>query len=358
MKTIGLSFLVILAGCVNKSHDTKTEENPSGLNDTIVSEITDEEISDADEDSTDSATGDEAEGTSGGYVCVSEDGKVTIESGIYEGGGTAPDYWAEWTIVGDNGKKRKISFNYSSYHDRVHAIHKNDGSTYYLVSCSAKTSSAFTDEWLEAYRIVGDSIWEVNITDGDRKRDEYGFHISYDIPGWYFATNGEGYDWIFEYDPATQNLYVPLVDDEEILDRYDVWHFNGDRFVHTGHQPHKGLHDSLAKYNRLISSFNTKDYIIRIDSLDSRELRYASWKRPKTIAEKPDIIITGGKREEHYAAPDELKRCDDYRFTKDGYEYIVNYCETKLISHGFGEHHDFLLVKKGDKIILKQPEKH
>ena len=46
----------------------------------------------------------------------------------------------------------------------------------------------------------------------------------------------------------------------------------------------------------------------------------------------------------------------DYRFTKDGYEYIVDYCETKLISHGFGEHHDFLLVKKGDKIILKQPE--
>ena len=42
MKTIGLSFLVILAGCVNKSHDTKADENSSELNDTIESEITED----------------------------------------------------------------------------------------------------------------------------------------------------------------------------------------------------------------------------------------------------------------------------------------------------------------------------
>ena len=343
MKALYLSFLVILAGCANKVQNTDATKKPT---DTINTEV---EIDDCDEV-------DDDEESVGGHVCVSDDGKIAIESGIYPYGGTSPDYWAEWTILTDDGKKHTLRFDNSSYHDRVHAIHKNDGSTYYLVDCSAKTSSVFTDEWLEAYKIVGDTICEVNIIDGVSKADKYEFYISYDIPSWYFATNGEGYDWLMEYDPESKNLYVPLVDNNEIIDRYEVWHFNGDRFECIGHQQHKGLHDSLAKYNRLIKYFNTKDYIIRVDSLDSHELRFASWKRPKSISDKPDIVIKGGKRKVHYAAPDELKRCDDYQFTKGGFEFIVNYCETQFTSHGIGTHHDFFLIKMRDKVLIKQPK--
>lgn len=107
-------------------------------------------------------------------------------------------------------------------------------------------------------------------------------------------------------------------------------------------------------YNHLICYFVTKDYIVCIDSLDSRELRYVLWTKPKTKADTPDIVLTGGQRRKYTAAPDELKRCDDFRFANGSYEYVVNFCETKLSDEGYGEHHDYLLVTKDGKILVKQ----
>ena len=97
--------------------------------------------------------------------------------------------------------------------------------------------------------------------------------------------------------------------------------------------------------------FTTKDYIVRVDSLNSHTLRYASWKKPKTMADKPDVVITGGKRRQHPAAPDELERCDDYRFTHGDYEYIANYCETDTAK---SIHQDYLLIRRNGKVVVKQ----
>lgn len=187
--------------------------------------------------------------------------------------------------------------------------------------------------------------------DGSNKVEENDFEIIYCIPNWYFATNGDGYDWLFEYDAKSRNLYVPIPKDGDIIDRYKVWHFNGKRFVALGEQPHKDMHKSLGRYNRLICYFTTKDYIVRVDSLNSHTLRYASWKKPKTMADKPDVVITGGKRRHHPAAPDELERCDDYRFTHGGYEYIANYCETDTAK---SIHQDYLLIRRNGKVVVKQ----
>lgn len=289
-----------------------------------------------------------------GQVFVSEDGRVTIESDICPLSGTAPDYWVKWTIINDKGEKHELRYDNTYCNSTVHALHKRDGSTYYIVNCSAKASSTDGYEWLEAYRIVGDSIQEVNVKDGGKKIDNSDFHANYCIPDLYFATNGAGYDWIFEYDAKDKSLYVPVVHGHEFIDRYRVWRFNGNHFVYMGEQPHKNLHKSLGKYNRLISYFTTKDYIVRVDSLDSHELRYASWMKPKTISDEPDIILKGGKRREYHVGPDEYGKCDDYYFTNGGYEYIVNYCETTHKDDGYGEHHDYLLVKGGDMVIVKQ----
>lgn len=204
---------------------------------------------------------------------------------------------------------------------------------------------------MEAYRIVGDTIREVNVKDGSNKIEENDFEIIYCIPNWYFATNGDGYDWLFEYDAKSRNLYVPIPKDGDIIDRYKVWHFNGKRFVALGEQPHKDMHKSLGRYNRLMCYFTTKDYIVRVDSLNSHTLRYASWKKPKTMADKPDVVITGGKRRQHPAAPDELERCDDYRFTHGDYEYIANYCETDTAK---SIHQDYLLIRRNGKVVVKQ----
>lgn len=292
-----------------------------------------------------------------GHVCVSEDKRVTIESGVYPDGGTSPDYWSKWTIVNSKGVKHELKFENASYMKNVHALQKSDGTTYYIVYCSGRASSTDGYGWLEAYRIVGDSIKEVNVVDGGNRIDNNDFYVNYSIPDWYHTTNGAGYDWLFDYDSQSGKLYVPIAENQEIIDRYRVWKFNGERFIFTGEYPHKNLHESLEEYNRLICYFTTKDYVVRVDSLDSQELRYASWMKPQTMADAPDIVLRGGKRQQHPVDADKLRQCDDYRFTNRNYEYIVNHCETKSLGEGYGEHHDYLLVRTRDTILLKQEKR-
>jgi len=289
------------------------------------------------------------------HICESEDGRVTIKSDICPGGGTAPDYWSEWTVVGNSGNKHVIKMDDGSYQSKIHTIRKSDGSVYYIVKCFGKASSSDGYEWLKAYKIVADTIQEVNVIDGGKAVEDSDFSINYFIPHWYQATRGAGYDWLFEYDKASKNLYVPITTDDMIItDRYYVWHFNGRRFVNKGEQPHKDMHPTLGRYYCLISYFTTKDYIVRIDSLATKELRYAAWKKPKTMSDKPDIVIRGGKTHEFDAGYDELSPCNDYRFVNQGIEYIANYCETEPAHDGIGRHRDYLLVRKNGKVILKQ----
>lgn len=294
-------------------------------------------------------------GHESGRVCVSEDGRVSIESGIVPSSGTSPDFWAKWTITDDAGKKHVIEFPETPFQSKVHSITKKDGTVYYIVNCFYKSSSVNGSEWLEAYKIVGDTIQEVNVADGSSKINNHEFSIDYNIPSWYFATHGAGNDWILEYDIHTKNLYVPVTtEDGNLTDRYKIWHFDGNRFVCQSETSHKKLHKSLANYITLVRYATTRDYILRIDLLEGGMLRYASWKRPKTMADKPDIIIKGGKRQHYEVAPDKLRSCDDYRFHKGCFEYVINYCEAKKLDGGLGEHHDFLLVKRNGQVIVKQ----
>ena len=341
MKTIYiLTLTAALVACGMAAKDADTTVGQDAVSNTGMDDLTEE-------------TGNEGI-FEGGKICASEDGRVTIESGIYPDGGTSPDYWAKWTIVNEQGEKLVLRLAYTSFMSKVHSLQKSDGTAYYLVNCFGKASSVDGYEWLEAYKIVGDTIKKVNVIDGSDHVGNDDFSVNYEISHWYYTTNGAGYDWMFEYDTKTRRLYVPTTNEQVVLDRYQVWEFNGERFVCLGERPHKGLHESLEKYNCLICYFSTEDYIVRVDSLDSRELRYASWRKPKTMADTPDIVLTGGQRRKYTAAPDELRRCDDFRFANESYEYVVNFCETKLLGEGYGEHHDYLLVTKDGKMLVKQ----
>lgn len=332
--------LFILTAC-GSGYDKKRDTCPQDLTETISRTENPDSV--------------ELESYEDSHICVSEDGRVSIESGIVPGGGTAPDYWAKWTITDNTGKKHDIMNPETFYQSKIHTITKTDGTVYYIVNCYGKASSVDGYEWLQAYKIVGDTIQEVNVADGGSNIDNNEFSVNYNIPFWYFATNGAGYDWILEYDIHDKNLYVPVtMEDGIIVDRYKVWHFDGNRFVCQGERPHKNLHESLVNYKNLICYATTKDYILRIDSLDGDGLRYASWKKPKTMADKPDIIIKGGKKQHYEVAPDELCPCDDYRFCNGSFEYVVNYCEVKKLDDGFGEHHDFLLIMRNGKVMIKQ----
>lgn len=321
--------------------------------DTIPQDSTEANPKLTDSDSIDST---ESETYEKGHICISNDGRISIESGVGSDDGTSPDYWAKWTITDDTGKKHKIMSPETYYQSKIHTITKTDGTVYYIVNCYDKACSSDGYEWLQAYKIVGDTIQEVNVADGGSKINNAKFSVNYNIPSWYFATNGAGYDWILDYDIHTKNLYVPVTtENRTIVDRYMVWHFDGNRFVCQGEKAHKNLHPSLADYTALIRYATTKDYILRVDSIDGKGLRYASWKKPKTMADKPDIIVKGGKRRHYEVAFDELHPCDDYRFYNNSFEYVVNYCEVKRSDTGFGgEHNDFLLIKQNGKVIIKQ----
>lgn len=291
----------------------------------------------------------------GGKVSVSEDGVLSIESGVYADCGTSPEYWTIFRFIGRKGRTCRIVMDGSPFMQNVHAIHKDDGSTYYTVVCSGKESSFGGYNWLQAYRIVRNRIVRVSVTDGGKDYGQDRFSVTYSIPDWYFATWGAGYDWMFDYDAEKQNLYVPLSDGDYysiLTDRYRLWHFDGEKFVDRGERPHRDLHQSLAEYDCLIKYFTTKDYIVRVDSLKSKTLRYASWKRPKTMADAPDIVLAGGTRRQ---LPHASYEYDEFSFVNGGYEYIANYNEITPGKDGSGaDSRICLLVRYGDRIIFRQ----
>ena len=116
-------------------------------------------------------------------------------------------------------------------------------------------------------------------------------------------------------------------------------------FVDKGESPHKGLHQSLSQYARLAKYFRTKNYIIRVDKMNKGDYRYASWKSSSTMGDKPELIIYGGKYDEKKGS---------FSFTNEEFEYVVGYSEDKPISEGMYEHHEFLMVKKKGKVVLKE----
>lgn len=294
----------------------------------------------------------------GGHVSVSEDGRMTVESDAHPDGGTCPEYWAKYKFLNQRGDTCEVIEKYSPYISTVHSIRKHDGSTYYIVEGMVKASSSEAETRMMAYRIAGDTLRQVSVVDGGDKLEQNKFEMSYNVPNWYFATNGAGYDWIFEYEPKTRRLFIPLADKDNIYDltdRYRVWQFDGHRFVDKGEQAHKDLHPSVRAYHCLVRYFTTKDYIVRVDSLADRQLRYASWRKPKTMSDAPDLVLTGGVRRTFPSAPDEHKRDDEFAFRKGDMEYIVDHEEVVQDKNGSDTHScNYLLVKKRGRVVMKQ----
>ena len=289
------------------------------------------------------------------FTCVSEDGAMKFYSWNTGQGGTCPDYAVICQFLTKEGKLVTEDFcvkeDMPAWVSAVHSIKKDDGSTYYITTRSHRASSNDGYRWMDAFIIDHDTLKNVSVYDAGDDLDECGLEINYSISDWYYATNGEGWDWLFEYDAESRNLYVPqavFVDEiiPTISDRYMVYHFNGKEFVEKGESAHKNLHKSLSKYYRLASYFRTKNYLARIDWVDSKgTLRYASWKSTTDMSKQPDLTILGGKYNEEK---------DIYTFYNDGYEYVVGYSEDKPISEGLYEHHEYLLVRQDNKVVLKE----
>lgn len=288
------------------------------------------------------------------HTCVSEDGNIKFYSWNTGEGGTMPVYGVLCQYRTSDGGTKVVDLGKEdmdvAWARDVHSIKKDNRLTYYIVTRSHRISSNDGYMWMEAFVIDHDTLRSVSVLDSGDDLDECDWEVNYRISDWSYSTNDEGWNWLFEYNSRTRDLYVPIIVFIEesvpiISDRYKLYCFNGMEFVYKGESPHKGLHESVSCYKRLSKYFQTKNYIVRVDMMDDQTYRYASWNSSAGISEKPDIIIFDGKY-------DAKKDC--FTFINDGIEYIVGYSEYQPISEGIYEHHEFLLVKKDGKILLKE----
>ena len=57
------------------------------------------------------------------------------------------------------------------------------------------------------------------------------------------------------------------------------------------------MNPAVNRWKENILVCETKKFLIRIDYLDSKEFRYVSWSKPKTVKDKPDLILLKGVEE-------------------------------------------------------------
>lgn len=275
---------------------------------------------------------------------VSEDGRVKLASGNSSSVSGSVTSYSNISFTNSKGEKYVTPLGENTYGTGLHAIKKADGGTYYIVKWFCEGT-----EGLSAYTIVQDTFQWVSVMDGKAKTNawENNIELHYDYADWYEKTSGFGYDWTLTYDSKNQNLYIPQIDEaSQVTDRYEVFLFNGHRFVSQGVQPHRNLYKSLSNYNHLVLYFTTHDYIIRIDSLNNT-LRYASWEKPKTMSDRPDIILNGGRRHNYQGH-------DEFTFVNGDHEYIVNRTEATPSGDGVNDIHQFLLIQCKGTTLLKQ----
>ena len=235
-----------------------------------------------------------------------------------------------WRIDGSTDEEDEMDFG--CWTKAIYTFNRNDGQTIYVTESYFRESSSYGYSTLDAF----------NISDGKLKviedafvipNDNFHLGIEYIIPSWYFLTDGKGWDWIFSLDRNTQTFYVPVVDDLELLDQYDLYRFNGNKFVYAGREGGYWLHPSLRKFERLEKLAQVGKFLIRIDRISSGKFRYSSWSGTEDMTEKPDIVIENGKYHEEK---------DEYRFINGNYTYSIK----------TGEEGSKLVVMHNNEVIL------
>ena len=166
----------------------------------------------------------------------SEDGVVKVETWDTGTGGTSPNFRSEMYLKRPSGKYVKVNAEFLSdvFVQDLHCVRKNDGNCYYFAVCYGRASSIEATRWVKAFRLtINGGVMEVDLLDGKwRSEDErMKLYVDYDIPQWYDMFESCGFDWLFHYDASSCELYVPQTDGMNLLDGYDVLHFDGEKFV-------------------------------------------------------------------------------------------------------------------------------
>ena len=250
-------------------------------------------------------------------------------------GGTCPDIARYTLLKADDGTVHLLKGGHGSPQlIDIYQLKTTRGDKVYLLHEYFREWSSYGAAWGWGCRIKGPTLDTLALF----PHGDTAVGTEYSIPGWYFAANdGEGWGWLFEL--HGDDLYVPVVIDDGITDRYDLYHWNGTTFDSVGNVGNRRLHQSLQQYYELCTYFVTKGFRVRIDRMADDSYRYASWPRSKETSVRPDLVIEGGRY-------DEQKDC--YTFENEGYTYYVG---SFMVND---ENRRGLVVSKDGKVILKQ----
>ena len=234
-----------------------------------------------------------------------------------------------------------------------HWIHKifefycTDGSKLYVIisdeNLNGEISNHSITYILAAYKINKDIIVpeEAFVTnDKATQKIERVFNYSY---LWYYPD--EQHHDFAEVDSVKNVLYVGNEIDNEPIDRYQCFQFNGTNLIEIGESAPFWLHPSLHQYKRIVYLCSSNSLHIRIDDMGKGIYRYASWPRNSKFADAPSLIIFGNEMR-IADRDDSFKRA--LSFVNDGYEYRI-----LLIPGRWGSYAEELEIIKNGKVIQK-----
>lgn len=290
-------------------------------------------------------------------ITRSDDGKLTLYAYDTGLGGTSPDY--STYIQYESGDSIVTDYFYPiTESDYVCGsdIYK-DGADIYegsfsIIITQFPLSETETGYIIEAYNKVSsvEGCREVSIVgyvDGklesipfEKKYGEIGkvAGCAYNIPNWYFTTDGLGWDWVLSFDKNTNTLYIPEDDGvTEMNDRYDLYRFKNGKMRYVGNDAGYWLHPSLREFHYLAGIYQTESKLIRIDALIDHTYRYSEWPKAEPMSSKPELVMTGGKRGIVENA---------IVFNNGDYTYIV-----PEYRRGQGDDFGKVIIKYKDKVI-------
>lgn len=282
-------------------------------------------------------------------IAASEDNNIRIYSWDTQLGGTMV-CWDNVIQFRSNGKLKSYDgsiwsidesqeeneIDFGCWTKNIYSFKRNDGQTIYVTESYFRESSNYGYSTLDAFCISNGKLQTIEDA-FVMPNDNYHIGTEYIIPSWYFLTDGKGWDWIFSLDKNTNTFYVPVVDDMELLDQYDLYRFNGNYFIYSGREGGYWLHPSIRKFNRLEKLVKIGKFLVRIDKVTADTYRYTSWSNTEDMSQKPDITIENGNYN---------KSKDEYRFINGNYTYCI-----KVKEEGTE-----LVIKQYNKIVLTATE--
>lgn len=209
------------------------------------------------------------------------------------------------------------------------------GKTLYMVENNFREWSNMSYSSLEAYAIQNGRLAPQEVFHKDNETTYY-IGMEHTNSDWYFNANyGEGWDWLFRFNPADSCIYAMREEENRLLDRYDTYRLTNGQFIYQSEKGPFWLHPSVRHFRQLAVLFQVKGFRIRIDNIDNGTFRYTAWNSNQLMSDKPELVIQEGKMKN-----------DAFIFHNGAFTYKVSIREDEYR----------LIVYKGSKIVLDRTQ--